>query len=232
MYGTHRSKGDNPHAIPVLQYDLKGSFLAKYDCVRTACSILGFNDGVYSGICKCAKGKAKSAANFIWRYENCDAAVEPYTITTTKGFKHSEESKEKMRQYRLGKTGGSRAKPVLQYDLSGNFIKEYVSANNADEVMKLGSGNVYAACTGKKKSVGGYMWRFKTNNYPIKIEPYETKQTKSVAQYTKDGILIKRWNSAAEAGKALGISSSGITACCKGYKKYNTAGGFKWKYCE
>ena len=230
MYGTHRSKGDNPHAIPVLQFDLNASFIAKYDCVKTACLILGFDDGVYSGICKCAKGKAKSAANYIWRYEGSDIPVEPYVRETTKGFKHSEESKEKMRKCRMGKIGGPRAKAVLQYDLDGNFIKEYVSANNADDELGLGHGNVYSACIGKKKSVGGFMWRFKTDNYPIKIDPYKTNQSKPVQQLDLNGNLIRVWNSAKEAGDSLGIAASGITACCKGYDKYVTAGGFKWKY--
>ena len=130
----------------------------------------------------------------------------------------------------MGKIGGPRAKAVLQYDLDGNFIKEYVSANNADDELGLGHGNVYSACIGKKKSVGGFMWRFKTDNYPIKIDPYKTNQSKPVQQLDLNGNLIRVWNSAKEAGDSLGIAASGITACCKGYDKYVTAGGFKWKY--
>ena len=135
-----------------------------------------------------------------------------------------------MREARLGKIGGPRAKPVLQYSLNGIFIKEFVSANNADDELKLSHGNVYSACIGKKKSVGGYMWRFKSENYPLTIEPYKTNQSKPVIQLSKDGIYIKTWNSAKAAGDTLGIAASGITACCKGYDKYATAGGYKWKY--
>lgn len=229
MYGTHRSGADNPHAIPVLQYDLKGKYVAKYDCVKTACVILKI-ESVYSSVCRCAKGELKSAGNFIWRYEGSDIPVEPYIRKTTKGFKHSDESKEKMRQCRIGKTGGPRAKAVLQYDLEGIFIKEFISANNADDILGLGHGNVYSACIGKKKSVGGYMWRFKTDNYPLMIDPYKTNQSKPVQQLDLEGNLIRNWGSAKEAGEALGIAASGITACCKGYNKYITAGGYKWKY--
>jgi len=172
MYGTHRKGGDNPHAMPILQYSLDGNFIAKYDCARTACEVLGI-DKHHSTVCKCAKGKAKSAANYIWRYEGSPLPVEPYIKQTTKGYKHTDSAKQLMREARLGKIGGPRAKPVLQYDLEGNFIREYASANNADVTLGLSSGNVYMACTGKKKSVGGFMWRFKSDNYPLKIESYK-----------------------------------------------------------
>ena len=229
MYGVHRYAGENPHAIPVIQYSLKALFIAKYDCVKTACLSLN-NMSVYSDVCRCARGESKSAAGYIWRYENCNVPVEPYTRKTTKGYKHSQDAKDKMRDARIGKIGGPRARAVLQYDLNGSFIKEFISANYADDCLKLAHGSVYSACSGKKKSVGGFMWRFKSNNYPMQINPYKNSQAKQVVQMDKDGKIIKIWNSTKEAGEALGISSPGITGCCKGYAKYNTSGGYKWKY--
>ena len=229
MYGIHRYGGSNPHSLPVLQYDLNGKFIAKYDCVKTACQILNILDK-YSSICRCAKGNIKSSANYIWRYENSDIPVIPYERKTTKGFKHSDESKKKMSEYRFGKIGGARAKAVLQYDLDGNFLREYVSANNADDELNLGHGNVYSVCCGKKKSAGNYIWKFKTENYPLKIESYKNNNMKPVSQYDKNGNYIKTWNSAKEASDALNLSASGITACCKHYAKYKTAGGFIWEY--
>ena len=229
MFGTHRSGGDNPHAIPICQFDLKGNFIAKYDCAKTACVVLKL-ESKYSNVCQCAKGEAKSAGGYIWRYEGSDIPIIEYVRNTTKGYKHTEEAKEKMRQCRLGKVGGVRAKAVLQYSLDGVFVKEFVSANYADTELGLSKGNVYSACIGQKKSVGGYMWRFKTDNYPLKIEAYKNNNVKPIVQYDMDGNPIREWNNAAEAGKALNIASSGITACCKGYPKYKSAGRYKWKY--
>ena len=229
MYGTHRSKGENPHAIPILQYSLEGKYLAKYDCAKTACETLGIM-GAYSDVCKCANGEKKSSGNFIWRYEGSQIPVEPYVRKTTKGYKHTESAKEKMRQCRLGKTGGPRARPVLQYDLDGNYIGEYPSANHADVVLGLCNGGVLSACNGERKSVGGFMWRFREGEIRKKIKPYKKDSIKPVLQCDKEGNPIKKWNSAKEAGEALNINASGITGCCKGYPKYNTAGGYKWKY--
>lgn len=229
MYGVHRFGGENPNAIPVLQYSLQGEFLAKYDCVLTACVQLQA-ESKYSNICRCANGKLKSAAGYIWRYEGSDIPVGPYIRMKTKGYKHTIEAKDKMRKARIGKIGGPRAKAVLQYSLDGKFVKEYISANNAEVELNIAKGNVYSVCVGIKKSAGGYIWRFKTDNYPLEIEAYSTNNEKPVLQMDKEGNVLKEWSSAKEASTALNISASGITACCKGYKKYITAGGFKWKY--
>lgn len=43
-----------------------------------------------------------------------------------------------------------------------------------------------------------------------------------------DNSVIKKWSCAAEAHRSLGVSTSGICACCKGQAL--TAGGFRWEY--
>ena len=49
-----------------------------------------------------------------------------------------------------------------------------------------------------------------------------------VEQYTKEGQLIKVFNSAADASRELGIPTTNISKCCKGLRK--SAGNFIWKY--
>lgn len=57
----------------------------------------------------------------------------------------------------------------------------------------------------------------------------EIKRDKGIPilQLNKNGDVIKEWPCAATAGRALKISPSSITACCRGSRK--TIGGFKWK---
>lgn len=52
------------------------------------------------------------------------------------------------------------SKPVLQYDLNGNFIREYSSVR---ETRKYGfhSGHVGSCCTNKEKTHKGYIWKHK-----------------------------------------------------------------------
>lgn len=61
-------------------------------------------------------------------------------------------------------------------------------------------------------------------------EELKMKIGRPVLQYSLQGILIKEWNTIAEAGEALQIDCSRIPACCKG--KIKSSNGFIWKYKE
>ena len=52
-------------------------------------------------------------------------------------------------------------KPIIQYDLSNNFIKEWSSAKEAENSQKIQYKNISACCRGKRKTAGGYIWKFK-----------------------------------------------------------------------
>jgi hypothetical protein len=54
--------------------------------------------------------------------------------------------------------------------------------------------------------------------------------SKRVAQYTKDGVFVKVWDSMADVSRELGIDSGSLTKACQGIQK--STGGFVWKYCE
>ena len=51
-----------------------------------------------------------------------------------------------------------------------------------------------------------------------------------ILQFSLDGKLIRKWDSAREVEKELNIAHSQITACCKKRKNYKSAGGYIWKY--
>lgn len=53
---------------------------------------------------------------------------------------------------------------------------------------------------------------------------------KPVLQYTKDGRLVRRWDSAYSAARGLSCNHNGIRQCCKGQLK--SAYGYVWKYEE
>lgn len=50
-------------------------------------------------------------------------------------------------------------KAVLQYDLNGNFIKEFISAKEAK--LETGASKISEVCNNKRKTSGGYDWKFK-----------------------------------------------------------------------
>lgn len=59
-------------------------------------------------------------------------------------------------------------------------------------------------------------------------EHQKTVLCKPIEQYSKDGLFIKKWDSAASVMRELGIDKGSIGKVCMG--KVKTAGGFIWKY--
>lgn len=55
---------------------------------------------------------------------------------------------------------------------------------------------------------------------------------KRIVQYDKFGHFIRNWDSAGQAGVALGIARTNITDCCQRKPRYHTAGGFIWRYAD
>lgn len=49
-------------------------------------------------------------------------------------------------------------KPILQFDLDGNFIREW---NCATDVGKEASRNISSCLRGKTKTAYGYVWKYK-----------------------------------------------------------------------
>lgn len=82
-----------------------------------------------------------------------------------KGKPFSKEHKAKIkatRDFLKTRKNTWQPKPVLQYDLNGNFIKEFVSQQEAQYIMgKPKSDGIGAVCRGKQKTAYGYKWKFK-----------------------------------------------------------------------
>lgn len=53
--------------------------------------------------------------------------------------------------------------PVLQYDLSGNFIKEHYNGATASRNTGLFHSSISLCCKGKAKQCGGFIFKFKYN---------------------------------------------------------------------
>lgn len=58
----------------------------------------------------------------------------------------------------------SCSKPVSQYTLGGVFIKEYPSIIEAGRDTGINYSSICQCCLGKRKSAGGYIWRYATES--------------------------------------------------------------------
>ncbi|MCR4663785.1 MAG: GIY-YIG nuclease family protein [Paludibacteraceae bacterium] len=99
------------------------------------------------------------------------------------GKKHSPETLKKMSESRKGKRklteeqikkmrAGRKyqfdvwnkgktidtGKPVGQFTKEGKLVKKYI--NGREAILKTGISHIHSACLGKRKSAGGYIWKY------------------------------------------------------------------------
>lgn len=59
------------------------------------------------------------------------------------------------------KNANQPVKGVLQFDLDGNFIKEFKSISDASRELNISSGAISNAIIGRTKSCKGFLWKLK-----------------------------------------------------------------------
>lgn len=67
---------------------------------------------------------------------------------------------EKLRNTKSARYG----KPILQFDLLGNFISEYPTLMAAERATGFHNGNISHCCRGDCSYAYGYVWKFKEEN--------------------------------------------------------------------
>lgn len=55
----------------------------------------------------------------------------------------------------------SNSKKIEQYTIDGFFLKEWRSSNYASKTLKISQGNINSCLLGKRKTAGGYIWKYK-----------------------------------------------------------------------
>ena len=87
------------------------------------------------------------------------------------GKHHSEETKKKMSESHIGKHLSEEAKKkisqsmgingILQFSKTGEFIAEYPSTREAERQTGCYHGDICKCCKGTRKTIGGYIWKYK-----------------------------------------------------------------------
>jgi hypothetical protein len=61
------------------------------------------------------------------------------------------------------KIANSLKTPIVQFSLDGVMLNEYSSIKEASSLLGIGSGHICRCCKNKRKSAGGYVWKYKTD---------------------------------------------------------------------
>ena len=75
------------------------------------------------------------------------------------GKKHTAESRAKM-----SKSHDHEKKPVYQYTLDGEFIREWESCMAVKKELGYDNSDIARCCKGTKKTCHGFLWRFKNTD--------------------------------------------------------------------
>lgn len=80
-----------------------------------------------------------------------------------KESEHCKENNEK----RIKRVIEKCSKTVMQCELDGTIVKEYCSATEASKETKIPISLISRCCNGKRKTSGGYKWKYKENNEDV-----------------------------------------------------------------
>lgn len=91
----------------------------------------------------------------------------------TKKKKFSEEAKQNMSkaQKELYKKGykSPQSKPILQYSLTMEFVKEWESAGEAEKILGYSKSGICQCAKKKNKTSQGFIWRYKVEQELIRL---------------------------------------------------------------
>ena len=172
------------------------------------------------------------------------------------GYSSTPEVRKRLSEYRKSHPetwiGGWNKKEVHQYDLEGNYMQSFPSAEEAARsIGKKSCGDICKCLNNDCASAHGFIWRFEKvcnidlSNYKIVRTAHGARLVnmskedrlrrskahgKAVNQYSLSGEYIATYCSASEAGRQTGVYHGTIMHCCRHDSRSKTAGGYLWEY--
>lgn len=127
----------------------------------------------------------------------------------------------------------SNKKAILQYDLNGNFIKEWDCVNNAEKELSVSSGSITRCC--KKEYVMAFnsLWKYANDDTPVEelmIQYAKSQKCTQVDMFDMEGNYIRSFDSGRQAELTLGLSRGKVSEVCNHKQGRKSAGGYRWEW--
>lgn len=159
-----------------------------------------------------------------------------------KGYKHTDEAKEKIRLASIKNKKGkfykgqkfsdeinnkrkiALKKKIYQYDLDGNLIKKWYGIIDASDELGIDKNNIRSVLTGRSLTACGFIW-----SYEDKIIELKNKKTnREIFSVNSETNEVEYYNSISECAKILKIERKHIENSLRsGTIKFNKI--FKYK---
>lgn len=129
----------------ILQYDLYGNFIKKWDSIKDAEKTLSIASG---SITRCCKHQMIFAKDSFWLYEDDTTPITELMINYAQSIK---------------------CRGVDLIDNNGKILEQFNTAAEAERAKNIARGKISEVCNYKygRKTAGGYRWQW---SYPIKRE--------------------------------------------------------------
>jgi len=231
--GSAREKSIQKRIHRVDQYSLNGEFICSYDSISDAHKITGVQA---SNISYCATGVRKYAGGYLWAYHDSspnliDDIPDYYDTTHQNDSAQAIPLADDFRSKCSYNIWNGKTKQVFQYDLFGNKIAKWDSAQCAANELHLYPSCICSCLKGRLSSYRGYMWSYAGSG----IKPYDKTEvfskSRTVLQIDiKTKSIIGTYKSLYDAEKSTCIKAGLISGVCTQKKK--TAGGYYWMYSD
>lgn len=118
-------------------------------------------DKIYPSINKAAKD------NNIDTHSLRDLLNKKYPYLGKTKFRYLTDNEISKYNLKKGREINNKTKPVIQYDLNGNYIKTYPSIREATISLGKNVNNrgISQCLTGKYQTAFGYIWKYKTSSF-------------------------------------------------------------------
>lgn len=107
----------------------------------------------------------------------------------------------------------SNIKKVYQYDIEGNFIKEWDAATDAAAYYECEVSALCACCNNRAKTCCGFQWSYQKEE---KTKPIKNWKGNIIIQYDSNMNPVMAWNSFADIQKELHIEHQTIKKASEG----------------
>lgn len=186
----------------VIQYDLNGKEIARYNSQSAAACAVGAKSS--AGISKCCIRKSldREVKGYLWRFEDeplqeCDKI----NILT-------------------------RRVPVQQFSKTGELLNTFSNAKEAGVALNIDSSAIIKCCKKrpKRNSAGGFIWRY-IGEVPNNIDTTCFTEIICIHKYDSNGVHLDKFDSMHEAARSVNGKWQSIQKSCN---NKTFAYGFLW----
>lgn len=122
-------------------------------------------------------------------------------------------------------------RPIKQYTVYGNFIRDWESVALASRELGISVVAIHNICNLIIKSPKQFIFRYLDSSQEmlenVSYVKYKNRN-REIIQYDLEDNFIREWDSITEVKRELNYSFCSINSVCRGKSK--TANGFKWKF--